>query len=154
MKNLVQLSQERAEEFYAEHQGKSFFPRLVEFMTSGPLYAMVLGKDDAVKAWRALMGPTNALVAKEQQPTWCVYFTHIHCTSSQMHVECFWIGSEASFCLTASGSSDILISAFWLLPLPHTFSHARMHALPHMWAMPFQCEHACLHMHVQKKSSP
>ena len=86
------MIQERAEEFYGEHQvrkfkggpgislalmltssfiqGKAFFPRLVEFMTSGPLYAMVLGKDDAVKAWRGLMGPTNALTAKEQQPTW------------------------------------------------------------------------------------
>ena len=71
--DLMQLSQERAEEFYAEHQGKSFFPRLVDFMTSGPLDAMVLGKDDAVKAWRSLMGPTNALVAKEQQPTWCAF---------------------------------------------------------------------------------
>ncbi|KAK9843183.1 hypothetical protein WJX74_008269 [Apatococcus lobatus] len=68
-KKNLQLSQERAEEFYSEHQGKPFFPRLVEFMTSGPLYAMVLGKEDAVKAWRGLMGPTNSLAAKEQQPT-------------------------------------------------------------------------------------
>ncbi|KAK9855785.1 hypothetical protein WJX84_005017 [Apatococcus fuscideae] len=68
-KKTLQLSQERAEEFYAEHQGKPFFPGLVGFMTSGPLYAMVLGREDAVKSWRGLMGPTNSLTAREQQPT-------------------------------------------------------------------------------------
>lgn len=51
-------------------QGKPFFPGLVGFMTSGPLYAMVLGREDAVKSWRGLMGPTNSLTAREQQPTW------------------------------------------------------------------------------------
>ena len=36
-------------------QGKSFFPELVEYMTSGPVYAYVLARVDAIRAWRQLM---------------------------------------------------------------------------------------------------
>jgi nucleoside diphosphate kinase len=65
----VQLTEARAAEFYAEHAGKPFFQKLVAFMSSGPLLAMVLAKEDAIVAWRALMGPTNSLTAKETEPT-------------------------------------------------------------------------------------
>jgi nucleoside diphosphate kinase len=42
-------------------QGKSFFPELVEYMTSGPVYAYVLARVDAIRAWRQLMcvGPLS-----------------------------------------------------------------------------------------------
>lgn len=63
-----QLTQQRAREFYAEHDGKPFFPKLVEFMTSGPIYGLILGKANAIKDWRALMGPTNSLIAKKDAP--------------------------------------------------------------------------------------
>lgn len=53
------LSVKQAEEFYAEHQGKKFFPELIEFMTSGPVILMELSKENAVGAWRELMGSTN-----------------------------------------------------------------------------------------------
>ena len=62
------LSRERAGEFYAEHRGKPFFPNLVSFMSSGPIVAVCLAKTNAIADWRALMGPTNTLVAREEKP--------------------------------------------------------------------------------------
>merc|ERR1712130_486802 len=64
----VSLTKERAELFYAEHQGKGFFDELVAFMTSGPVLAMKLEKADAIKGWRTLMGPTNFETAKKEAP--------------------------------------------------------------------------------------
>ncbi len=58
------LTRERAEAFYAEHVGKPFFARLVDFMTSGPVVAMVLEGEDAVARSRAIMGATNPAEAK------------------------------------------------------------------------------------------
>ena len=60
----------RAREFYAEHAGRPFFPKLVDFMTSGPVWALVLAKPDAIDSWRATMGPTDSLRAKKQKPRW------------------------------------------------------------------------------------
>jgi nucleoside diphosphate kinase len=63
-----QLTAARAEAFYAEHQGRPLFPGLVEFMASGPAVAAVLARPDAVRAWRALVGPTNPLEARSAAP--------------------------------------------------------------------------------------
>jgi nucleoside-diphosphate kinase len=57
------MSRELAESHYAEHDGKPFFGELVEFITSGPLVAMVLEGDAAVKAARQVIGATNPLEA-------------------------------------------------------------------------------------------
>jgi nucleoside-diphosphate kinase len=54
---------ELAERHYAEHVGKPFFEELVEFITSGPLVAMVLSGDQAVEAARQVIGATNPLQA-------------------------------------------------------------------------------------------
>ena len=54
---------ELAERHYAEHVGKPFFEELVEFITSGPLVAMVLSGDQAVEAARQVIGATNPLEA-------------------------------------------------------------------------------------------
>ena len=51
-------------------QGKEFFPTLVDFMTSGPLYALSLAKPDAVRGWRELIGPTNSTFARSVKPHW------------------------------------------------------------------------------------
>jgi nucleoside-diphosphate kinase len=48
---------------YAEHDGKPFFGELVEFITSGPLVAMVLEGEEAIKAARQVIGATNPLEA-------------------------------------------------------------------------------------------
>ena len=52
-----------AERHYAEHEGKPFFGELVEFITSGPLVAMVLEGPSAVAAARQVIGATNPLEA-------------------------------------------------------------------------------------------
>ena len=62
------LTNAQAAEFYAEHEGKSFFNELINFMTSGPVTALLLEKPGAIKGWRALMGPTNTAKAREEAP--------------------------------------------------------------------------------------
>jgi nucleoside-diphosphate kinase len=59
----MQVGEDLAKQHYAEHDGKPFFGELVEFITSGPLVAMVLEGNDAVKAARQVIGATNPLEA-------------------------------------------------------------------------------------------
>jgi nucleoside-diphosphate kinase len=56
---MVQLSTEKAEAFYAVHSERPFFPSLVSFMTSGPVFVQVLEGEDAVMKNRDIMGATN-----------------------------------------------------------------------------------------------
>ncbi len=56
---MLQLTKERAEGFYAVHKERPFFNSLVAFMTSGPVVPMVLEKENAVADLRTLMGATN-----------------------------------------------------------------------------------------------
>ena len=58
---LETLTVETAERHYAEHNGKPFFGELVEFITSGPLVALVLEGESAVEAARQVIGATNPL---------------------------------------------------------------------------------------------
>ena len=60
---LMTMSRELAEIHYAEHAGKPFFGELVDFITSGPLVAMVLEGEHAVAAARQVIGATNPLEA-------------------------------------------------------------------------------------------
>ena len=62
LRQLV-VDRELAERHYAEHAERPFFGELVEFITSGPLVAMVLEGDDAVRAARQVIGATNPLEA-------------------------------------------------------------------------------------------
>ena len=57
------LTEDTAQSHYAEHEGKPFFGDLVEFITSGPLVAMVLEGYEAVVAARQVIGATNPLEA-------------------------------------------------------------------------------------------
>ncbi len=59
----LDVTTEMAEEHYAEHKERPFFGELVEFITSGPIVAMVLEGQDAVKAARQVIGATNPLEA-------------------------------------------------------------------------------------------
>lgn len=56
---MVHLTEEQASGFYAEHEGKPFFPPLREFMTSGPIMVQVLEGENAIARYRELMGKTN-----------------------------------------------------------------------------------------------
>ena len=52
----VHLSGRQAQAFYAVHRERPFFPSLVEYMTSGPVYVAALERDDAVPHLRKIMG--------------------------------------------------------------------------------------------------
>ncbi|MFN5249508.1 MAG: nucleoside-diphosphate kinase [Bacteroidia bacterium] len=55
----TRLSTEKAGEFYGIHRERPFFGELVSFMTSGPIYAAILEKDNAVADFRTLIGATD-----------------------------------------------------------------------------------------------
>jgi nucleoside-diphosphate kinase len=62
---MLHLSEEKAGEFYAIHKARPFFGELVEFMSSGPITAAILEKDNAVEDFRKLIGATNPAQAEE-----------------------------------------------------------------------------------------
>ncbi|KAI3891771.1 hypothetical protein MKX03_020909 [Papaver bracteatum] len=64
----VQLDEDSAALFYAEHSEQRFFNNLIKHMTSGPVFVMVLEKEDAIVDWRALIGPEDASKAKVSHP--------------------------------------------------------------------------------------
>ena len=61
---MVQLNEDSAGGFYAEHKGKGFFEDLIQFMTSGPVMLQVLEGSDAITLNRKLMGATNPAEAE------------------------------------------------------------------------------------------
>ena len=62
---MTQLTPEKAGEFYAVHKERPFYGELVEFMSSGPIVAAILEKDNAVEDFRKLIGATNPANAEE-----------------------------------------------------------------------------------------
>src|SRR6056297_47385 len=62
---LTQLTPDQARTFYAVHRGKPFYESLVEFMSSGPVVAVLLQKENAVEAFRNFIGATNPEKAEE-----------------------------------------------------------------------------------------
>ena len=61
----VLLSKERAGEFYAVHRERPFYGELVDYMSSGPIIAAILEKDNAVLDFRTLIGATDPSEAKQ-----------------------------------------------------------------------------------------
>ena len=62
---LTRLTKEQAMEFYAVHKERPFYNGLTDFMSSGPIIAAVLEKDNAVQAYRDYIGATNPAEAAE-----------------------------------------------------------------------------------------
>ena len=62
---LTQLTIPDAQAFYAVHKDRPFFEDLVSYMTSGPIVAAILEKDNAVEDFRTLIGATNPAEAAE-----------------------------------------------------------------------------------------
>jgi nucleoside-diphosphate kinase len=60
---VTQLVPAQAERFYAVHEERTFFPDLVKFMSSGPVFVGVLEAENAITRWRELMGPTDSTKA-------------------------------------------------------------------------------------------
>ncbi|MEY3398036.1 MAG: hypothetical protein RL220_630 [Bacteroidota bacterium] len=61
----TRLSREEAGRFYAIHRERAFFGELVDYMTSGPIVAAILEKDNAVEEFRKLIGATDPQKADE-----------------------------------------------------------------------------------------
>jgi nucleoside-diphosphate kinase len=61
---LTRLTPERAGEFYAVHKERPFYKDLCSYMSSGPIIAMILEKDNAVADFRKLIGATNPVNAE------------------------------------------------------------------------------------------
>jgi nucleoside-diphosphate kinase len=62
---LTRLSTEQAQKFYEVHAERPFYGELVEYMTSGPIIAAILEKENAVSDFRALIGATDPAEAAE-----------------------------------------------------------------------------------------
>lgn len=62
---MTKLSKEKAGEFYAVHAERPFYGELVNFMSSGPITAAILEKENAVDDFRKLIGATNPAEAAE-----------------------------------------------------------------------------------------
>ena len=61
----MSISKAQAEGFYHVHKARPFFGELTEFMSSGPIFPMVLEKDNAIADFRKLMGATNPAQAED-----------------------------------------------------------------------------------------
>ena len=61
----TRLTKEEAETFYEVHKERPFYGELVDYMTSGPIYAAILEKDDAVASFRKLIGATDPADAED-----------------------------------------------------------------------------------------
>nr|XP_020478160.1 nucleoside diphosphate kinase homolog 5 isoform X2 [Monopterus albus] len=68
LQRRLQLSPEQCSDFYADHYGKLFFPTLTAFMSSGPIVALSLARDNAVAHWKSIIGPVNSTKARESHP--------------------------------------------------------------------------------------
>lgn len=62
---MIHLSQEKAGQFYEVHKERPFYGELVEFMSSGPITAAILEKNNAVEDFRKLIGATNPAQAED-----------------------------------------------------------------------------------------
>jgi nucleoside-diphosphate kinase len=62
---MMRLSTEKAEELYRAHKGKTFYLPLIDFVTSGPLVALILERNDAVRGLREIVGATDPERAQE-----------------------------------------------------------------------------------------
>jgi len=65
---MFRFTKEQAEKFYHVHRERPFFGELVEFMTSGPVVAMVLEGENAIRRVREIIGPTDSEEARKVAP--------------------------------------------------------------------------------------
>lgn len=62
---LTRMTRAQAGDFYAVHNGKPFYDKLINFMSSGPIVVAILEKENAVEDYRTLIGATNPELAEE-----------------------------------------------------------------------------------------
>ncbi len=104
---LTKLSTKQAEEFYAIHRSKPFFDSLVEFMSSGPIIAAVLERENAVEEYRQLIGATNPENAEEgtirKKYAESLEMNAVHGSDSDenanLEADFFFAKSERTYCM-------------------------------------------------------
>lgn len=84
MCKTTQFLPEGAMDFYAEHKGKDFYANLVRVMSSGPVWALVLSKKDAVEEWRKTIGATDPSKA-EPGTIRADFGSHTNITNNAVH---------------------------------------------------------------------
>ena len=62
---LIQMSEQLAKTFYSIHEGKPFYDKLIKYITSGSIVALVLEKENAVASYRQLIGATDPTKAED-----------------------------------------------------------------------------------------
>lgn len=67
-KKKVWLTAEMVGHIYVDHKTKFFFESLCNYMTSGPVICLILSKENAIEAWRTLIGPSSSIQARESDP--------------------------------------------------------------------------------------
>ncbi|XP_036298944.1 nucleoside diphosphate kinase 7 isoform X1 [Pipistrellus kuhlii] len=65
---MMMLSRKEAADFHIDHQAKPFYNELIQFITSGPVIAMEILRDDAICEWKRLLGPANSVMARGDAP--------------------------------------------------------------------------------------
>ncbi|XP_056391291.1 thioredoxin domain-containing protein 6 isoform X2 [Hyla sarda] len=86
MQKEIVLTEQQVHEFYKEHVDEDYFPALRQQMTSGPVLALALVKDDAVTHWRNLLGPADLTEAVNKEPdSLRARFTPRETTINQLH---------------------------------------------------------------------
>uniref|UniRef100_A0A6I8NZB4 Nucleoside diphosphate kinase homolog 7 n=1 Tax=Ornithorhynchus anatinus TaxID=9258 RepID=A0A6I8NZB4_ORNAN len=65
---MMLMSRKEATDFHVDHQARPFYNELLQFITSGPIVAMEILGNDAIKEWKALLGPANSCVARTDAP--------------------------------------------------------------------------------------
>lgn len=65
---MVMLSRKEAMDFHADHHSRPFYNELIQFITSGPVIAMEILRDDAICEWKRLLGPANSGQARSDAP--------------------------------------------------------------------------------------
>ena len=114
----------QAELFYAEHRGKEFFPRLTEYMSSGPVIALHLRRAVAITGWRHLIGPTNLDKAKATRPDslrakFGIDGTRNACHGSDSPASA---SRELSFIFSIGGIAPPIVSNLPIVPYPKNSS--------------------------------
>uniref|UniRef100_A0A672JKV0 Nucleoside diphosphate kinase B n=1 Tax=Salarias fasciatus TaxID=181472 RepID=A0A672JKV0_SALFA len=64
----VILTKEQVKQFYSQHVDEDYFPALLQTMTSGPVLALALAREEAVHHWRNMLGPADIHQAREERP--------------------------------------------------------------------------------------
>ncbi|XP_008282649.1 nucleoside diphosphate kinase homolog 5 [Stegastes partitus] len=67
-KRKLHLSPEQCSDFYADQYGTLFFPSMTAFMSSGPIIALMLARDNAIAHWKSIIGPVSSTKARETHP--------------------------------------------------------------------------------------